>query len=1078
MKKFHFLLIVASIFHLTVRAQGIYQFWGTTMAGGEDNTGVMFTTKADASGYIVQKDFTVSHAGQATVFNKPLVYNNKMYAMLSYGGLNDDGIIGEYDPATDTWVKKADLFSIGGSHTSASLVLHNNKMYGVTSNGGFASQGVLFEFNPANGALTKLHDFNNSTGSDPFGSLVVFNSKLYGVAETGGLNGDGALYEFDLATNAYTKKADFNLNTTGSEPHASLLVYAGKFWGSTQKGAAMDRGALFSYDPATNILSKKVDYNSIGVGGQRGVLTMLNNKLYGAANHGGANGIGAIFQYDPIGNTLSKEFDFSLTTGRYDMEFTVLNNKLYSCNSYGSMYNDGEIFSYDPAANTYASLIPFSASIGSMGAGSLTLYNGKFYGFTIYEGSHMKGTLFTYNPAENSFVSLKHFGGVQFQQPSGPLMYLNNKIYGTASAGGATQNGGIFEYDIATGSYAVKLGFNDSTGRVGNSQGGFLLYNNKFYGVAIAGGAYGYGAIYQYDPTTNVLIRKHDFNYDNGSHPRGTLSEFNGKLYGTCSDGGGGGFGNIFEFDPATNAFAERVAFDQVKGRNPYNKLTLYNNKFYGLNRYGGNTNGGTLFEYNPSTNVFTKKVDFNGTNGEMPMGGLSIYNNMLYGYTYFGGTTGQGTIFQFDPANSTLTKRFDLNSFTGYNPHSNLSLLNNKLHGITNSGGNNNVGTTIQFDPLTGTVTRKADLSVKKGILSDANELTAIPAMVAPGSDNACINSQTININAANANEWIPFTDGEGRAVAEIKANGNVLGNTTVRFYINGGNIRIDGNGTFYLDRNITITSANTPASPVDIRLYVRKKEVDDLKATAGSGVNSPADISIYKNTDFCLGAISAPTEKLVPTFETWGSDYVFTLSVSSFSSFYFAGKNNVVLPVHILSFKGTPLPAKNRLEWKVSCTENVTFTVQRSTDGINFTAIGQVEAIQQDCNHPFVFDDENIAGPRYYYRLLMKELNAAGTYSPVIVLSRTQEQGLQVNVYPNPVVGAIAKLNIVSDKKVKLNLVVVDMNGRIVTSIPLNIPAGNTFEPINLSGLASGVYQLRYDDGERKGIIKIVKQ
>ncbi len=61
---------------------------------------------------------------------------------------------------------------------------------------------------------------------------------------------------------------------------------------------------------------------------------------------------------------------------------------------------------------------------------------------------------------------------------------------------------------------------------------------------------------------------------------------------------------------------------------------------------------------------------------------------------------------------------------------------------------------------------------------------MLVLPALVAPGTPGSCLSVDPATIDAQNANEWVPFTDDEGKAVAEINANGNILGNVRVSFY------------------------------------------------------------------------------------------------------------------------------------------------------------------------------------------------------------------------------------------------------------------------------------------------------
>ncbi len=892
------LTLLALLLHsnVAINAQGIYQLWGTAPNGGIHDKGVLFSTKYDGTGYNVQKTFTISNPGRGDKYSKPLAYIGKFYCYMSKGGLNDAGIITEFDPVTNVYTQKADLHSIGGNYSSGTLTLYNSKMYGI-SGGGVHQKGIIFEYNPATNILSKLYDFNTATGSYPGLGLTVYNSKLYGTTSSGGLYDEGVLFEFNPATNSYAKKYDF-LNSTSGRSYQCypLTVYSGKLWGCTEYGALNDNGAIFSYDPATNILLKKVEFDNIGTGHVQGALTLLNNKLYGGCISGGANNSGAIFEYNPATNILTKEYDLSYnTTGRGEMTFTAYSNKLYSCSEAGMPDNVGALFSFDPATNVYSTLLQLTETTGIHGSGALTLYNNKLWATSTDGGNYSDGSMISYDLINGTSSVALYFGGSELQFPSGQVMYYNNKIYGTAQRGGANQSSmvggsGIYEYDIVTGVYTMKFILESSDGRY-SDQGGFVLLNNKFYGVTKFGGDNLYGTLYEYDPATNIFTKKHDFDYATGHRPSAQLSVYNNKLYGLCTAGSTNDLGNIYEFNPATNAYAQKVVLDYTKGTLPYGRMTLYNNKFYGMCFGGGNSYKGTIFEYNPAINSFIKKLDLDSTNGSRPFGTFTEFNGKLYGMTLYGGNTDSGVIIQYDPLTNILTKKKDLNDASGKWPLSNLVVSNNKLYGLNSLGGTSDAGTLFEFDPATNVYTKRFDFSPTAGRKPRSNEMVAIPALVAPGVANSCTNSQTININAANANQWIAFTDAQGRAVAEINANGNLLGNTTVRYYIHGSTTRQDANGTYYLDRNITVTPTNQPSSGVSLRLYVRKTEFDNLAATAGSGVVVPSDLNLVRNTDFCASYINAAMTPYSSVATNWGTEYVYTTTADSLGSFYFTG-------------------------------------------------------------------------------------------------------------------------------------------------------------------------------------------
>ena len=259
MKKVFILLAILFISSTTIKAQGIYQLWGTTQYGGNDNTGVMFSTDA------IGNQFTSRHQ-----FNS-------------------------YNP--------------GANPMYSELIEYNGKFYGMTLNGGSVGLGVIFEWNPITNIYTKMIDMNAANGSKPNGSLSLYAGKFYGMSQTGGVNDLGVIFEWDPATNVYTKKIDLN-SADGCNPYGSLTLNGGKFYGMTNLGGTNDKGVIFEWDPVSNQYSKKIDLGTTNGENPYGCLTYFNGMFYGMTRNGGANNYGVIFEWDPINNLFSKKFDF------------------------------------------------------------------------------------------------------------------------------------------------------------------------------------------------------------------------------------------------------------------------------------------------------------------------------------------------------------------------------------------------------------------------------------------------------------------------------------------------------------------------------------------------------------------------------------------------------------------------------------------------------------------------------------------------------------------------------------------------------------------------------------------------
>lgn len=1080
MKRIYIVLLIAVCINVALKttAQGIYQFWGTTDGGGSDNQGLLFSTRQDGLGQKVYPVFNIFTPGNNPIHQQPILFNNKFYGMIAGGGKDGSGIIYEYNPATNAWIKKIDLFSVTGENPLGNLVEYNGKMYGVTSEGGANDMGILLEYDPVANTCIKRHDFLEATGKAPKADLVVFNNKLYGFAYAGGANNAGVLFEYDPATHIYTKKKDM-VEATGAGPWSGMKVYNNKLYGVTIGGGANDSGVLYSYDPATNTYMALISLAPATGTYVKAELVLVGNSFYGTTLGGGAHNAGVLFQYVIANNQFIVRHDFEVNTG-YNAEGTMVlyNNKLYGLTESGGGDGGGMLYQYDPATNIYQVKVDFSFSMGINPMGSMLAYNDKLYGFTNWGGTNGSGLLFEYNPAINGYqkkIQLRTNNGTW---PSGPLTYYQGKLYGIANIGGDNNAGLIYHFDPATYTYTPLHHFEFENGSP-HSQGGFVVYNNKFYGVTHGGGPDNNGVIYEFDPATNAYTKHHDFvSPTDGRQPYAMMTlHTDNKLYGTCLLGGAHGAGTIFQFDPVTKAFQKKVDMTDAGGSWLYGGLTSWNGLLWGMAESGGLDGLGTIYKYNPATNVKTTQFHFSNLIGGHPMGNLIVHNNQLWGVTSDDGLGGKGSIIHTDGVGVLGAVKFFQDPGTGTTARGTLLSANGKLYGMTSFGSSFGKGELFEYDDVNNEYNRRTIFDAGNGAYATHTQLIRIPAIVSPGDPGNCKGASSANIDNSNNNQWVPFTDEFGNAVAEINANGNNLGRVMVNFYVHNGPVRADGNGRKYLDRNITITVDNQPASPVSVRLYIRKTEFETFKNEPGTGVGQPADLSVFKNDDVCAPAMTNAAAKLVSAPGTWGVDYVYTVSVNSFSTFYFSSRNNIALPFDLLSFKGSKETVANKLQWEVSCTNDIDFAIERSGNGSNFQQIGLVMALQQDCNSPFVFLDQNPPA-KAYYRLRITEHNGPAKYSNIILLNRNGKDEFVVSIFPNPVVGSHASLQINSAKKINLPFTVSDAMGRTVLRKEVVVQAGVNSYQVPVHTLAAGVYQLTYNDGEKNRTIRFVKR
>ncbi|MFK5891083.1 MAG: T9SS type A sorting domain-containing protein [Flavobacteriaceae bacterium] len=349
--------------------------------------------------------------------------------------------------------------------------------------------------------------------------------ELWGMTHLGGDGNLGTIFKYNLNTGVYTKLYDFS-GTDGSKPYGSLFKASdGQLYGMTQLGGLNDKGIIFRFNPSTNTYTKLIDFDGSNGSLPRGnLIEFSTGVLYGTTEFGGTNNIGVLFEYNISTNTYTKKVDFDTSLGKYP---------------------------------NFGSLIKAS--------------NNLIYGTTIQGGAGDGGTLFEYNPSSNTFIKKIDFGTVQTQSsfPRNTLFQASNGfIYGSIDLGSAGLGStAIFKYDIGTNTLSLPVTFSSNT-----LNGGFIqTADGEIYILSSQGGANNSGAIYQFDTTSNNLIKKFDFDADGVNTGRLPQSNFmqasNGNLYALASKGGNDhDNGTLFEYNATTNTFAKKLDFVYISG--------------------------------------------------------------------------------------------------------------------------------------------------------------------------------------------------------------------------------------------------------------------------------------------------------------------------------------------------------------------------------------------------------------------------------------------------------------------------------------------------------------------------------
>ena len=118
---------------------------------------------------------------------------------------------------------------------------------------------------------------------------------------------------------------------------------------------------------------------------------------------------------------------------------------------------------------------------------------------------------------------------------------------------------------------------------------------------------------------------------------------------------------------------------------------------------------------------------------------------------------------------------------------------------------------------------------------------------------------------------------------------------------------------------------------------------------------------------------------------------------------------RENPALALHLLSFTAAKLTSGAQVKWIVENEANYTnFTVERSTNGLTFTALGGYLSSSMGT---YSYTDAQPAKPADYYRLKMDDVNGNTTYSQIVTLSYGNQAAIagNISIYPNPSNGVI---------------------------------------------------------------------
>jgi len=322
---------------------------------------------------------------------------------------------------------------------------------------------------------------------------------------------------------------------------------------------------------------------------------------------------------------------------------------------------------------------------------------------------------------------------------------------------------------------------------------------------------------------------------------------------------------------------------------------------------------------------------------------------------------------------------------------------------------------------------------------------------------------------------------------------NGKYLANQFIEFSVNLTKLGLDpvtllGGDVCGTPFNRIVVKTRTSASfsselkdfvaPTDLFLAPRAVALtetpficDDGSGVSEVHVTNPISTSYYEWTTTNGNIISSPATGS-SIYVGHSGTYIVRQYLQAGCSLY-ATDTIVVQPFNtcatlssnLFDFRGLFSDNKTKLSWKVLSDGQVQyFEIQRSLDGLNFTAIGQVEAQSSSpASAAYIyFDVPDIKGSsNVYYRIkLVNKNGSSAKYSNIISIAFETNGKGKLTIFPNPVKD-ILELQLYSKSTAKVKIEIFEASGRLINSSNTTVQKGNNVITLDdLTNQPRGLY------------------
>jgi uncharacterized repeat protein (TIGR03803 family) len=316
-----------------------------------------------------------------------------------------------------------------------------------------------------------LHTFDGQDGATPMRGLTQGAAgSFYGTTSSGGSSNKGIVFELTKSGQSWTETVLADLGKSDSNPEGRLLLDGNALYGTTVggNGSAFKLVASGRNWKSTILQTFSGDDGKYPLGGL--IRDPKTGVFYGTTAMGGANACGNVFALARSGGKWKETVLYSFRCGSdgADPQSSLVED------------SSGALF-----GTTYYG--------GNLGAGYANSGGGTVFKLAQAKGKWTETVLYSFTGNDGEYP----------EDHDGLLIGTDGALYGTTSEGGEYERGTLFKLTISGG--APQEMVLHSFGAYGDGeypQGGVSLdaKSGALYGTTFSGGAYGYGAVWQFVP--------------------------------------------------------------------------------------------------------------------------------------------------------------------------------------------------------------------------------------------------------------------------------------------------------------------------------------------------------------------------------------------------------------------------------------------------------------------------------------------------------------------------------------------------------------------------------------------------